>query len=482
MSDLTQSTVIIGGGFAGLFTALHLRSQNALDSIVMIDPQEQFVFKPMLYELLTGELPEDVVCPTYEELLQGSEIKFLKDRAEKIDLAKKQIELHSGTEVAYDYLVLTVGSIQGYLGTSGAKENALPLRTREQVIALKSHLQDCLQQAKQTKDDQQRQRLLTFAIVGAGPAGVEMAATLADLLPDWYAQSQGNIHEIQLILINHSQEILSGDVNAGLREIVVEAFETRTIPIKLMMGVSVKAVEGDRLEYQHNDSQETQTLFTATTIWTAGTATHPLLESLSSQIPREHLTRHGQPLVTSTLQLLDFPEVFAAGDCAEVQDNRQPALAQVAYQQGETIAHNLIALSQGKPLKSSEVKLRGTLMKLGLRNGVANLFDKIQVNHQAGHLIRNATYIELLPTPLHDVKATAEWLKEEIFDRHHRPQDMVEASWKASLTPAEKKERSLVKALAILAPIVFLIGAYWGLRTPPSEKLNPPSQPSSQSK
>jgi hypothetical protein len=178
---------------------------------------------------------------------------------------------------------------------------------------------------------------------------------------------------------------------------------------------------------------------------------------------------------------LDFPEVFAAGDCADVKDKQQPALAQVAYQQGANIARNLIALAEGKSLSPAHVSLRGTLMKLGLGYGVANLFDKVKVTGKPGDLIRNATYLEMLPTPLHDFKATTEWLKEEIFHHYHRPKSESKTTAKQPLSPVERRDRSLVKALAVLAPIAFLIAAYFGLRTPPSEQhrqpqTNPPTQ------
>jgi NADH dehydrogenase len=153
-----------------------------------------------------------------------------------------------------------------------------------------------------------------------------------------------------------------------------------------------------------------------------------------------------------------------------VQQQQLPALAQVAYQQGASIAHNLIALAKGVSPSPAHVNLRGTLMKLGLNNGVANLFDKVQITGKPGDLIRNAAYLELLPTPLHDFKATTEWLKEETFHRYHRPKVLSETAAKQPLSPAEQRERSLVKALAILAPIAFLIAAYLGLRTPPSEQ------------
>jgi NADH dehydrogenase FAD-containing subunit len=477
MNSSTYPTVIVGAGFTGLFTALHLRHQHYIHTIILIDPQERFVFKPMLYELLTGELTQDTVCPTYETLLQGSDITFVKDKVTAIDLHQKRLDLASGSHYTYQALVLAVGSVQGYLDTEGAPEHAFAFRTRENAIALERQLRDCLLRASQTSDEAQRRSLLTFAIVGAGPSGVEMAATLADLLPYWYAKLNGNIHEIRIVLVNHGKAILTGDVNAHLKEVALQAFKTRTVPVELLLGVGVKSVDADRLEYQPADSTELKTLLTQTTIWTAGTATNPLVQGLSSQIPSEHLDKHGLPLVTPTLQLLDFPEVFAAGDCADMQEKQQPALAQVAYQQGAAIAHNLVAFAKGTALKPARVALRGTLMKLGLNNGVANLFDKVQIDGKPGDIIRNAVYLEMLPTPLHDFKATTEWLKEEAFHHYHRPKQASEtAAPRPPLSPIEQRNRLLVKGLAILAPIAFLVAAYLGLRTPFSERLKPSQQ------
>jgi len=374
MNQPNPNTVIVGAGFAGLFTALHLRHQKYISSIILIDPQERFVFKPMLFEMMTEELGDDTVCPSYQELLQGSDITFIQDRVSAIDLKQRRVNLASGQNLHYSHLVLAVGGVQGYFNTSGTPDYVYPFRTREHLLSLKEHLRYCLEQASQSEDAEKRRDLLTFAIVGAGPTGVEMAATLADLLPVWYAKLNGNIHEIRIILINHGKKILSGDVNAHLQNVALESLKNRIIPVKLILGVSVKAIYEDRLEYQ---SEQIETLKTYTTIWTAGTEINPIISTLAIQIPADHLNKHGLPQVKPTLQLLDFPEVFGAGDCVDIQ---QPALAQVAYQQGATIAHNLIAMTKGVPLDASEVKLRGTLMKLGLGNGVANLFDKIQID------------------------------------------------------------------------------------------------------
>lgn len=134
MNSSTSPTIIIGAGFAGLFTALHLRHQHDLRSIILIDPQARFVFKPMLYELLTGELPEDTVCPTYEELLQGSDITFVQDKVVAIDLKEKRLDVASGSDYTYNNLVLAVGSIQGYLGTEALRN--MPLHSERERTPL----------------------------------------------------------------------------------------------------------------------------------------------------------------------------------------------------------------------------------------------------------------------------------------------------------------------------------------------------------
>ncbi|MBV6622551.1 MAG: NAD(P)/FAD-dependent oxidoreductase [Rivularia sp. (in: Bacteria)] len=464
----SKSTVIVGGGFVGLFTALHLNHRHYQNPIILIDSQERFVFKPLLYEYLTVEMEDEQVLPRYQELLKGSKVTFIQDKATNIDLQQHRVELASGLHYDYQYLVLGVGSLQGYFGTEGAKQYAFPFRTREDAVSLGQHLQSCLQQATLVKNPTQRQALLTVAVVGAGPSGVEMAATLADLLPSWYAKLGGNIDDIRIVLVNHGEEILKGDINAHLQETALKALQSRTVPVELLLGVKVNTVSTDCLEYQSKD-QKAQIL-TQTTIWTAGTATNPLINNLP--IPAEHRDKHGLPLVTSTLQLPDFPDVFAAGDCAIVQDKSLPPVAQVAYQQGAGIADNLIALSQGKEPAPVKVNLRGTLMKLGLGNGVANLFNKLQINGKTGDLIRNATYLEMLPTPVHNFKATTEWLTDEIFHRYHQPQPQLKSRTSIARNQRRSDNAFTIKVAGIFLGLSLLTGLVWAFRT-----TQPPRQP-----
>lgn len=179
----------------------------------------------------------------------------------------------------------------------------------------------------------------------------------------------------------------------------------------MMMGAEVTAIRPHAVEYKRHGKIET--LPASTAIWTTGTATHPLIKNLA--VPNEHRDTRGRLQVSKTLQLLDFPEVFAGGDCAVVEDSSLPATAQVAYQQGATIAHNLRAMALDYQPKSLRVNNRGTLLKLGIDDAAASIYNTVEVAGEAAHLIRQGTYLELLPTPIHNFKATSEWLKDEVF-------------------------------------------------------------------
>jgi len=417
MSDLIQQTIILGGGFTGLFTAIHLSRSNYPRSVILIDREERFRFRPLLYEYLSGQMEEPEVMPRFQDLLDGRGVTFVQDAVQTIDLHQHQVTLASGTSCPYSNLVLALGSVTGYFGVEGAKENALPFREGKDAIALDQRLRECLIQATQTQDMEQRRRLLTFAIIGGGPTGVELAATLADLLPPWYEAMGGQPQEIRVVLLNRGAEILKGDINDPLRDTAYEELQNRAVKVELLSEAQATAVRPDSLDYEQGDKVET--LPAATIVWTAGTSTHPLIKDLP--IAEENRDRKGRPLVKPTLQLLDFPDVFAGGDCAAVEGNSLPPTAQVAHQQGDAIASNLQALAKGREPKPADVSIRGTLMKLGLEDAAANISNQVEVDGELGHLIRQGTYMNILPTPLRDLKLTAKWFKEDVYQDYLEP-------------------------------------------------------------
>lgn len=189
------------------------------------------------------------------------------------------------------------------------------------------------------------------------------------------------------------------------------------MPVEFLLEAEVSVVDANKVEFKRHN--QTEVLLAGTIVWTTGTATHLLIAALP--IASEHRDKQGRLQVTPTLQLPDFAEVFAGGDCTVDKDNPLPSTAQVAYQQAAAIARNLKLISEGGLLTPSHVRLRGTLVKLGLEESVAEIFDRFEVKGKLGHLIRQAAYLELLPTPVRNFKATTEWLTDELFHQLTKP-------------------------------------------------------------
>ena len=410
MNDL-KPTIILGGGFTGLFTALHLSQQNYPNPVVLIDRQDRFVFKPLLYDYLTEEMSDNQVNPLYEELLEGSGVKFVRDKVQEIDVERKRVELANNGSIGYKYLVLALGSQTGYFDIEGAKENTLPFWTRQDAIALKKHLQDCLARSIKVEDSSERQKLLTIAIAGAGATGVELAATLADVLPQWYLKQGGKFEQLRLVLIDRSSQILSS-ASDRLRQAAETALEKRPVKVELKLNASVTAVRPQQIEFEQNEQQHT--IEAATIVWTTGTTTNPVIKSLP--ISDEYRDKKGRLKVLSSLQLIDRPEIFVGGDCAVNWDKSVPATAQAAYQQGAAIAKNLQALATNRTPDLAHVTIQGTMLKLGLNEAAADIFDRLLIEGKPAHLLRQGRYLTTLPTPARDFKATTQWLSEEVLE------------------------------------------------------------------
>ena len=409
MNDL-KPTVILGGGFTGLFTALHLSQQDYPHPVILIDRTERFVFKPLLYDYLTEEMNDSQVNPLYQTLLQGSGVQFIQDTVKKIDLDRRRVELANTNSIDYQYLVIALGAQTGYFGIKGAKEHTLPFWTRDDAIALKKHLQDCLVRSLEI-DNPIRQKLLTVAIAGAGATGVELVATLADVLPQWYIKQGGNFEQIRLILIDRSEQILS-HASDRLRQAAEASLSKRPIEVKLELNATVSAVRPQQIEFVRNDRHET--VEAGTIVWTTGTTINPVVKALP--IEDKYRDKKGRLFVLSTLQLIDRPEIFVGGDCGVNWDKSIAPTAQAAYQQGSAIAKNLKALASNKTPDMANVTIRGTMLKLGLNEAAADLFDRLLIEGKPAHLLRQGRYLTTLPTPAHDFQATTQWLTEEVLD------------------------------------------------------------------
>lgn len=446
MSQLIQQTVILGGGFTGLYTALDLRRNNFPHSVILVDKEPCFRFRPLLYEYFSEQMDELQVMPRYENLLRGSGVHFVQDKVDSIDLEGRQVQLQSGMTCPYSNLVIGLGSVTGYFGVEGAKDHAIAFRDGGDAIALDRRIRACIDLATQSDVPEYRRQALTFVVIGGGPTGVELAATLADLLPNWYQERGGDPQEVRVVLLNRGPQILRGDINDPLRETAEQKLKERAVPVEIIKEATATAIRPNAVEYQQGEQDQVITLSASTAIWTAGTATHPLIQALP--VRDENRDRKGRLVVTSTQQLPDYPEVFAGGDCAVIEGETLPPTAQVAHQQGMSIAHNLQALVAGKPLSPTDIHIRGTLMKLGLEDGVANIYDQAEVDGTVAHLIRQGTYMSLLPNPVHNLQAGWQWFNEGVLKRclePTRPENI--AKWTAGAIVTAVVARKVVHAL-----------------------------------
>ena len=363
---------ILGGGFGGLYTALYLSRffEDESDQITLVEPKDRFLFTPLLYELLTGELQRWEIAPSYHKLLHNKNIHFCQQSVQDVELKMRQVKLENGQKLTYDYLVLAVGNQTRYADIPGVVEHTLKFRTLADAELLHERLK--------LLEATQRQHL-RLAIIGGGPSGVELACKLADRLG-----KRG-----QVSLVERGTEILK-PYSRGVQKAAQKAMTGR---VQLHLNTSVKEIEAEQITVVQNN--QTFTWAVDFVLWTAGTETQKWVRNLDCQ----H-NDWGQVLTRPTLQLVDFPEVFAVGDLADGQNNRIPATAQAAYQQASRVAKNLKAALQGRRLRPFHYLHLGDMLTLGKGAAVVSSFS-INISGSVGALLRRLIYVQRLPTWRH---------------------------------------------------------------------------------
>jgi NADH dehydrogenase len=383
---------ILGGGFGGLYTALYLHRLRRLKSencqITLVEQKDHFLFTPLLYELVTGELQTWEIAPSFEKLLGPTNIQFCQEIIEGVDLETHQVKLQSGTQLAYDYLVLAVGGQTHLNGIPGASAYAIPFRTLADTQRLKEQLR-FLEGSDRTR--------IRVAIVGGGPNGVELAGKIADRL--------GERGEVRLI--DRGKEILK-TFSPSSRAAAHRALKARRVQIDLE--TSIEAIEPDQITLV----QENQiTNFPVDLVlWTAGTRSIEWVRNLACRHNDQ-----GQLLSLPTLQLVDYPEVFALGDLAEIKDARGkpvPATAQAAFQQAACAAWNLKAALTGRPLRRFRYLHLGEMLTLGTNAAAVSSFG-ISLEGFLACLTRRLVYLQRLPTLRHRLQVLWHWLTSSVL-------------------------------------------------------------------
>ncbi|MEO0490945.1 MAG: NAD(P)/FAD-dependent oxidoreductase [Cyanobacteria bacterium P01_A01_bin.123] len=383
---------ILGGGFGGLYTALALSKLpwgNPQPDIVLVDQRDRFLFSPLLYELLTGELQTWEIAPPYEELLATTTVRFHQADIERLNLSDCQVTLSDGATLTYDRLVLAMGGETPMDLVPGAAEHAIPFRTIEDAY----RLGECLRTLESSDTDKIR-----VAVVGGGYSGIELACKLADRLGD-----RGRIR-----IIERSEEILqtSSEFN---RKAAQQALSDRDVWLDL--ATTVESITADTLALHYRD--QVDKIPVDVVLWTVGTQVAPVVQTLGlKQNQRQQIS------VEPTLQVTDHETLFALGDLADCKDaggQQMPGTAQVAIQQADYVAWNIWASLTGRPLLPFRYNHLGEMMTLGTNNATLTGLG-IQLDGIPAHVARRLAYLYRMPTLDHQIRVGLNWIGQPIRD------------------------------------------------------------------
>ncbi|MDX6577509.1 MAG: demethylphylloquinone reductase [Blastocatellia bacterium] len=400
--------LIIGGGFGGLFTALELAGAG---DITLVNDEDHFLFKPMLYEYLSGEVEAWHIAPDCKELLD-EKVRFIRGTVTEIDLDAKAVNIAGRAEpLAYDVLVVAPGAVTNYAAVEGAEQFALPFRTLNDANQLRRRMTEALDHVQPDAAPQDTRSALTFAVVGGGASGVELTTKMADLLRD-AVKRRALKGEPRVLIIEMADRLVPG-MGEELRRFVEDALhESR---VELHTQTRVVRVTETAITLEHN--QQHTELETAGVVWVAGVRTSPLAESLKVE-----KDRRGLLLVEHTLQLRGHPNVFALGDVTFYPDV-VPTLAgtaQLAMQESGLCARNVRAFIEGKPLKTKRFVELGEAVSLGTEHAAVLSAGKI-ISGPLARQARFAMYTARLPTWHHRLKVGASWFFEGTQPRPLQP-------------------------------------------------------------
>lgn len=387
--------LIIGGGFAGLFTAIELG--NSADVTLVVD-SDHFVFTPMLYEYFSGEVEAWHIGPHYTELLEDN-VRLIMRAAVNVDFDAQTVLLDNGESLPYDVLVLAVGGVTNYAGVPGAEEFSLPFRKIEHADALRNLMVKALDRIPPEMPPQDVRRELTFALVGAGASGCELSTKMADLLTDAFKRRA--LHgQPRVMLLEMSDRVVPG-MGDDIRELVENGLRQSDVEVHTL--TRVISVTSDGLTFEHDGQQEH--VKTACVVWLGGVRMNPLVERLEVE-----KNKRGLIAIRPTFQLMQHDNVFALGDIAYYPD-AAPTLhgtAQLAFQEASVAGDNIKAFLNGKPLRSKHFEELGEAISLGTERAAVLTGGKA-FGGALARQARFALYTSRLPTWHHRLRVGASW-------------------------------------------------------------------------
>ena len=389
MKLIKKPIVIVGAGFAGTNAALNLKKLDIDTPIIIVDSQSSFIFKPLMYEVLSGEIKSWEVAPNLETIFANTGITFLKNKLLDVDFSENTLKFIDELKIEYEYLILSTGSSHDTFSIKGVDEFCYFFNNINDLNKLKVFLE-------KTSTNPNKENIF---IVGAGPSGVELACKLSDLYS----------HKFNIQIIEQSNEILNKN-KVFNREEAEKAIKKRNINI--LLNTKVEEISENEIFLKDRFDKKI-TLKHSGLIWTAGVK--PNLPSLKNDVKR----LSGKLIINDYLQIKEFQNVFALGDISVIEGKEDlPKTAQVAMQQGQLAAFNLNSMINNQKLSPFEFKDNGEMISLGLGEASISALG-ITLSGKLAFELRRLIYASKMPVFGKSIKSAASWLieKKALFSR-----------------------------------------------------------------
>lgn len=396
---MKHRVVVIGAGFAGLQLVQDLDGAGC--EITLIDQRNHHLFQPLLYQVATTLLAtSEIAWPIRRILRRRRDVTTLLATVTGIDRAAREVLLGDGGRVPFDTLVVATGARHAYFGHDDWEADAPGLKTLEDATTIRRRLLLAFERAELARDPAERAAQLTFAVIGAGPTGVELAGIIAELahriLPGEFRRI--DTRKARILLIEAGPRILPAFI-PSLSAYAARALERRGVEVRTGVPVTDVGREGIVLG--------DQPLPARTVIWAAGVQASPAAAWLGAKADRA-----GRVIVSDRLALPDDPQIFVLGDTAHVENDGQPVpgVAPAAKQQGKHAARQIRARLQGKP-PSGPFRYRhmGNLATIG-RNAAVIDFGRFQMKGRLAWWVWGLAHIYFLIGARSRLMVSLSWL------------------------------------------------------------------------
>ena len=358
MNRMRPRVVIVGGGFGGISAARALR--EAPVDVTLIDRTNHYLFQPLLYQVATGLLsPADIAVPLRHLLRHQANATVLLAEVNRIDLDARVVSADDGrVQAPFDYLIVATGARHSYFGHPEWELVAPGLKTLDDARHIRRRFLLALEEAEKATDPAEQESLLTFAVIGGGPTGVELAGILPTIARKGFARDFRRIEpqRVRVVLLEGGPRLLPAFPDELSRRAYRDLEE---LGVTCRTGALVTRVTDEGVHIG-DELVRTRTVF-----WAAGNIASPLIKSMHVPVDRA-----GRALVRTDLSVPDRPDVFIIGDAAALPD--VPGLAAAATQMGEHAAGMIRRTLRGEPRSAFRYRNKGTMAVIGRGRAVAD--------------------------------------------------------------------------------------------------------------